>query len=491
MPKIQLLDSTVSDQIAAGEVVERPSSVVKELVENALDAGAASVRVDLEEAGRGLIRVSDDGEGMEAEDLALSVLRHATSKIRSSADLARLDSFGFRGEALPSIASVSMLRLLSRALGAEQGHVLDVEGGKVGVLRPQGRAQGSTVEVRRLFYNVPARLKFLKADSTESGRINTEMGQMALARPDVAFSLSHDGRSVLDLPRTGDPLQRLAKLWGASMASAALAVDHSEFGLRVWGWVAPPQLSQARRSGQWLYVNGRVVEHRLLGYQLSQAFGSLLPHGRHAVAALFIEIPGEDVDVNVHPAKREVRFRREGQVLDCLRHAVGSALRAANLYTGVDLSASASQGNTPGAWNPGAARAYPEAGGWGPAQAGPSWPVSAASGGQGEAASFLDRLPDTAKPSHVEASPWTLPRPRRPGQTGPLPWPSSTVPTSYARIPRGWWWWTSTRPMSGCSMSASSKPGLAKPSRVRSCFCPKGYRSRKPRLNDWRSGRHL
>jgi DNA mismatch repair protein MutL len=415
MPKIQLLDSTVSDQIAAGEVVERPSSVVKELVENALDAGAASVRVDLEEAGRALIRVSDDGEGMDREDLRLSVLRHATSKIRSSADLAHLDSFGFRGEALPSIASVSRLRLVSRARGAGEGYALDVEGGAVGAPRPQGRAEGSTVEVRSLFYNVPARLKFLKSDATESGRIHTELGQMALARPEVAFNLTQDGRSVLDLPKAGEPLQRLAKLWGASLAGAALAVNHAESGLRVWGWVAPPQLSQARRSGQWLYVNGRVVEHRLLGYQLGQAFGSLLPHGRHAVAALFLEVPGEAVDVNVHPAKREVRFRQEGLVLDCLRHGVTAALRAANLYAGIDLAASG-RGGEAQAWRPGATGGTAALGtqaGWSgarPAAGDGTWSGAGAQPGPGTVSdSLLDRLPDTARPSHVEASPWTLP----------------------------------------------------------------------------------
>jgi DNA mismatch repair protein MutL len=340
MPRIQLLDSTVADQIAAGEVVERPSSVVKELVENALDAGAEQLRVDLEEAGRKLIRVSDDGGGMDAEDLALSVKRHATSKIRSSEDLLRLGSFGFRGEALPSIASVSQFLISSRTPAEEAGHRLVVDGGSAGPVQPDGRAPGTTVEVRRLFFNTPARLKFLKADATESSKVVADLSQLALAHPGVSFRLSIDSRLSLDLNAAG-PAERLAQLWGRSLADQALPVDLREEGLRVHGWCAPPQLSRSNRSGQWLYVNGRPVEHRQLGYHLGQAYGSLMPHGRHAVAALFLELPLDQVDVNVHPAKREVRFRREGVVLDLIRHGVAQALRAANLYTGIELERSA------------------------------------------------------------------------------------------------------------------------------------------------------
>ena len=258
MPKIQLLDSTVSDQIAAGEVVERPSSVVKELVENALDAGARSVRVEMDEAGRGLIRVSDDGDGMDADDLALSVRRHATSKIRTASDLMNLGSFGFRGEALPSIASVSILRMVSRARGASEARALDVDAGEVGAVRPASRSEGTTVEVRRLFHNTPARLKFLKSDATETGRVQSELSQMALARPDVAFHLVQDGRAGLELPATPKGRERLRQLWGASLAGTALPVEHAENGVRVFGWVSPPQLSRGNRAGQWLYVNGKI-----------------------------------------------------------------------------------------------------------------------------------------------------------------------------------------------------------------------------------------
>ncbi|HTB22123.1 MAG TPA: DNA mismatch repair endonuclease MutL [bacterium] len=416
MPKIALLDSTVSDQIAAGEVVERPSSVVKELVENALDAGAKQVRVEVDEAGRGLIRVADDGEGMDAEDLALSVKRHATSKIRATDDLLSLSSFGFRGEALPSIASVSRTRIVTRARGAQQAWGLEVEGGRVGALSPQGRAEGTTIEVRRLFYNTPARLKFLKSDTTENGRIASDLSQMALAHPDVAFHLVSGGRIALDLPAAAQGSERLRQLWGGSLAGAALPVDHGENGVHVRGWIAPPQLSRGQRSGQWLYVNRRVVEHRQLGFHLSQAFGSLLPHGRHAVAALFVELPSVQVDVNVHPAKREVRFRQESQVLDCIRHGVTAALRSANLYTGIDLAASAS---LPSGALQSLHRMPPHYG------AAPSHASEAVHGFVKPLAvplaettadsehpllgSLLPRSASSAQPSHTQASPWTLP----------------------------------------------------------------------------------
>jgi DNA mismatch repair protein MutL len=334
--KIHLLDSATADQIAAGEVIERPSSVVKELVENALDAGARRIEVQMEEGGRKLIRVSDDGEGMGPEDLALSVRRHATSKIKSSADLAGLASFGFRGEALPSIASVSHFLLTSRRDG-ESAHSLLVNGGQAQAVHPASRGTGSTVEVRGLFYNTPARLKFLKADHTETSKALADLSHLALSHPETGFFASIDGKKSLDLPPVAEARQRLEQLWGRSLAEASLAADHGADGLHLEGWVAPPQLSRSNRGGQWLYVNGRSVEHRQLGYHLTQAYGSLLPHGRHGVAALFVTLPSAELDVNVHPAKREVRFRKESQVLDLIRHGVAKALGQAALYTSLPM----------------------------------------------------------------------------------------------------------------------------------------------------------
>jgi DNA mismatch repair protein MutL len=432
MSKIQLLPSTVADQIAAGEVVERPSSVVKELVENYLDAGAAKVEVDLEQAGKRLIRVSDDGEGMGPEDLALSIRRHATSKIRRSEDLQDLRSFGFRGEALPSIASVSKFRLSSRARGSAEGAALQVEGGEVSAPRPEGRAVGSTVEVRDLFFNTPARLKFLKNDATEAGRAQSDLSQLSLAHPGVAFQLRQDGRLALDLPVAAGA-ERLAGLWGPSLANAALAVEHSEAGVSVTGWVAPPQLSRGNRALQWLYVNQRPVEHRGLGFQLSQAYGSLLPHGRHPVAALFVTVDPGAVDVNVHPAKREVRFRQESAVMDAIRHGVAASLRKADLFKGMDLGQAASfssgSGEPPGSGEP--SRAAWGGGGrlglnslsdagtavrpWG--QGGL---INIPTSGEGSG-NLLDREVNSAVPSHVQASPWAMNLPRASKPDWPVP----------------------------------------------------------------------
>jgi DNA mismatch repair protein MutL len=392
MPRIHLLDPVVSDQIAAGEVVERPSSVVKELVENALDAGATRVRVELEDAGRKLIRVVDDGLGMDAEDLGLCVKRHATSKIRRADDLLSLGSFGFRGEALPSIASVSQFLISSRQPAASEGARLVVDGGVLGPVQPDGRAPGTTVEVRRLFFNTPARLKFLKADVTESGKVVADLSRLALAHPGVGFALTVDGRSSLDLAPAAGP-ERLAQLWGRSLAEQALPVDLSEDGLRVHGWCAPPQLSRGNRGAQWLYVNGRPVEHRQLGYHLAQAYGSLMPHGRHAVAALFLELPPEQVDVNVHPAKREVRFRREGLVLDLIRHGVTAALRKADLFTGIELAQS------PSPSRPGPSRPWQ-----GEGLSNPGHLRAGSSYGLEEPQGFFVREATGAAPSHVAPS---------------------------------------------------------------------------------------
>jgi DNA mismatch repair protein MutL len=278
-PKIHLLDSATADQIAAGEVVERPSSVVKELVENALDAEATRIEVDLEEGGRKLIRISDNGEGMGPEDLALSIKRHATSKIRRAQDLEAVATFGFRGEALPSIASVSKFTLTTRTATGEACQI-KVEGGQAGQVGPASRAQGSTVEVRNLFYNTPARLKFLKTDGTEVSRAMADLSQQALGHPGAAFHVSVDGKKNLELPAVKEPIQRLEQLWGRSLTQVALPVEGNEEGVSVRGWIAPPQHARGNRTGQWLFVNGRVVEHRQLGFHLAQAFGSLLPHGR-------------------------------------------------------------------------------------------------------------------------------------------------------------------------------------------------------------------
>lgn len=326
-PKIHILDAEVSNQIAAGEVVERPASVVKELAENSLDAGASRIDVEIEGSGQRLIRVSDDGHGMGPQDLALSVMRHATSKIKDASELMSIASFGFRGEALPSIASVSTFSVASREEGSSEAWSL-LPGQAPA---PAALAQGTRIEVRDLFYNTPARLKFLKAASTESSRIQQDLLKLALAHPRVAFSLRLDGKVSMDFPKAPDFRERAAQALGSGFLAESLELHFASRAARVSGWAGLPRQNRSNRSGQYLFVNRRAVEHKLLGFTLSQAYGSLIAHGRHAVALLYVEIPEGEVDVNVHPAKREVRFKDERAVLDAIRHAVTDALNKASL----------------------------------------------------------------------------------------------------------------------------------------------------------------
>lgn len=356
--KIHILDSTVSNQIAAGEVVERPSSVVKELVENSLDAGATRIDVDLEQSGQRLIRVSDNGWGMGPDDLKLSVRRHATSKISDASQLMSVSSFGFRGEALPSIASVSKFSVSSREQGSSDAWKLKVEGGTESVLEAADTASGTEIEVRDLFYNTPARLKFLKAASTESGRVQQDLIRLALPHPDTSFRLRLDNKVSIDFPKVKNLRERAGQALGTSFLAESLELNLSEGGVRVSGWAGLPKQHRSNRSGQHLFINRRAVEHKLLGFTLSQAYGSLIAHGRHAVALLFVELESGDVDVNVHPAKREVRFKNERAVLDAIRHAIVNALSKASLMASYALPqagpppASAPYSTAPQAWPP-------------------------------------------------------------------------------------------------------------------------------------------
>ena len=315
MPIRQLPD-TLINQIAAGEVVERPASVVKELVENALDAGAFRIDIDLEEGGVRLIRIRDDGAGIVADELPLAIARHATSKIASLDDLEGVTTLGFRGEALPSIASVSRFALISRRADAAHGSSLEVEGGRVGEITPKPHPQGTTVEVRDLFFNVPARRKFLRAERTELGHIEEWLRQLALARPDVELRVSHNGRASRRWKGEADMVSvaglsnaRLNETLGEEFARHALRIDHSAAGLRLHGWIAQPAYNRASADQQYLYVNGRSVRDRSIAHAVKQAYADVLFHGRQPAYVLFLELDPRRVDVNVHPAKHEVRFR--------------------------------------------------------------------------------------------------------------------------------------------------------------------------------------
>ncbi|QDI03664.1 DNA mismatch repair endonuclease MutL [Xanthomonas cerealis] len=324
---IRQLPEILINQIAAGEVVERPASVVKELVENALDAGARRVDIDLEEGGVRLIRIRDDGGGIPPEELLLAVSRHATSKIASLDDLESVGTLGFRGEALPSIASVSRFTLASRRPGDEHGAALQVDGGKVGQVQPRAQAPGTTVEVRELFYNVPARRKFLRAERTELGHIEEWLRSLALARPDVELRVSHNGKPSRRY-KPGDLYSdaRLGETLGEDFARQALRVDHSGAGLRLHGWIAQPHYSRASADQQYLYVNGRSVRDRSVAHAVKMAYGDVLFHGRQPAYVLFLELEPARVDVNVHPAKHEVRFRDARLIHDFVYRTLQDAL---------------------------------------------------------------------------------------------------------------------------------------------------------------------
>ena len=326
---IQSLPDTLVNQIAAGEVVERPSSVVKELVENALDAGATRLDIDLEEGGVRLIRVRDDGAGLPAGELALALCRHATSKIASLDDLEQVATLGFRGEALPSIASVSRFALASRTAAQEHGARLEVDGGRGSDVQPHPHPVGTTVEVRDLFFNVPARRRFLKAERTELGHIEEWLRSLALARPDVELRVAHNGRAsrhYRPARGVGERILRVAEALGEGFTGECLAIEHAGASLRLHGWVGLPTASRSSADQQYFYVNGRAVRDRTVVHAVRQAYADVLFHGRHPAFVLFLECDPRQVDVNVHPAKHEVRFREQRLVHDFIYRTLHEAL---------------------------------------------------------------------------------------------------------------------------------------------------------------------
>jgi len=329
MAQIQILSEQLCNKIAAGEVVERPASVVKELLENSLDAGADEVVVELERGGKSLIRVSDNGCGMLEEDAFLCLERHATSKIRHEDDLAAIGTLGFRGEALPSIASVSRLRLTTRAAESEAGSEIYIEGGVVKRTGEVGMPVGTTIEVRNLFFNTPARRKFLRRDETELGHISDMVTKQALGYPGVRFTLVHQGRTLVET-RPGENLQeRVAALMGRQIAGSMLLLDQQAEGLHLNGLLAPPDVSRATTANIYFFINGRVIRDRVVQHALLDGYRGLLMKGRYPVMVLFLQIDPHQVDVNVHPTKHEVRFRDQRRVHDFLVAAVRNALRPA------------------------------------------------------------------------------------------------------------------------------------------------------------------
>jgi DNA mismatch repair protein MutL len=327
MAKVRILPERVANQIAAGEVIERPAAVVKELTENALDAGATRVVVEFAHAGRSLIRVDDNGHGMSADDARTALERHATSKIADSADLDRLSTFGFRGEALPSIASVSRFTLQTREAGQDSGTEIIVNAGRVVHQKACGRPVGTRIDVEHLFEPVPARRKFLKSDRTESGHIIDCVRLYALACPATSFALYEDGREVFKSPECTSLADRISEIFGRNAAEGLLPIDFAESGMRLTGLVGPPGVGRATRHDMVAFVNTRPVDSRTINGALMESYRESVPQGRYPVAFVFLECGPSEVDVNVHPAKREVRFRSEALVRGFIIRAILSRLR--------------------------------------------------------------------------------------------------------------------------------------------------------------------
>ena len=338
MAKVKVMTDSLASQVAAGEVVERPSSVVKELIENSLDAGAKSINVIIERGGKALIKVIDDGEGMSREDAILSIERHATSKLIKSSDLNKISTFGFRGEALPSIASVSRFTLSTRQHEALVGTEILIDGGKIKDVRDSGDAPGTQVEIRSLFFNVPARKKFLRTDSTENSRIETVVRIAAISRYDVGFSLRHGKREIFKLGPATKPIDRILDLIGSSYADGLIELcHHGESGndLSLTGWVSAPGVSVTTRRMQFVFVNDRPVESLLIKTACREAYKGMAERGSHPLIFLFLDIDPSEVDVNIHPSKKEIKFKNEksvqseitSSIVDVLRSSVSKSIR--------------------------------------------------------------------------------------------------------------------------------------------------------------------
>lgn len=327
MSRIRLLPETVASQVAAGEVVERPASVVKELVENSIDAGARKIDILIRRGGIASMRVVDDGSGMDRDDALLSLERHATSKIRSVADLEAVGTLGFRGEALPSIASVSRFRLTTREQNAVAGTEIVVNGGKIDIVRDGGEAPGTQVEVRSLFYNVPARRKFLRAENTESRNIEHQLHLQAIGHPQIAFTFARDERAIFQLPPTSNLDDRIRDLYGSDLLDQLLTVNGFDSSrVRISGLIGRAGLSRQTRSQQLVFVNGRAIESPLITTAIREGYRTALMKGQYPVTFLFVEVEPGEVDVNVHPAKREVRFRDPNTVRESIARAIQETL---------------------------------------------------------------------------------------------------------------------------------------------------------------------
>jgi len=326
MSQIRILPETIINRIAAGEVVERPASVVKELVENAIDANATRVDINIEAGGRNLISIADNGYGMTSEELPLAIERHATSKINDD-NLLDIQHFGFRGEALPSIASVSRMRIASCKNGASQGFAIEINGGNKSDIMPAPISVGTKIDIRNLFFTTPARLKFLKSERTEQSAISDVIRRMAIAYPAVAFTIRNETKNLLNLPATSDIIQRIDAIISPDFSKNSIVIEQNRDDIQLHGYIGLPTFSRGNSAHQYLYVNNRPVREKLLAGAIRAAYGDFLPRDRHPMVVLFLDIPTDEVDVNVHPAKLEVRFRDASAVRGLIVGAIKSALQ--------------------------------------------------------------------------------------------------------------------------------------------------------------------
>jgi DNA mismatch repair protein MutL len=326
MSKIRILPEILSNKIAAGEVVERPAAVVKELVENALDAGATRIMVEVQSGGRALIRVSDNGCGMGHDDALLAIERYATSKIYEDRDLYSIRTLGFRGEALPSIAAVSRFALVSREASADAGIEIFIDGGKIKKVSETGAPPGTMVTVKQLFFNTPARRKFLKTVGTEMGHIADMVAGISLGHPQIGFRLIHNAKTVKNWPATDAAVQRVMDVLGADLKGNLHRIEFENNGIAVSGWISAPRIVRKTSRGLFIYVNGRLVRDRIIGHALFKGYSQRLVKGRFPVAVVFIKVPFDEVDVNVHPTKNEVRFARQREVHEAVRRTVAQTL---------------------------------------------------------------------------------------------------------------------------------------------------------------------
>jgi DNA mismatch repair protein MutL len=332
MNKIKVLPDNLANQIAAGEVVERPASVVKELIENAIDAGGTRIQIDIELGGRRLIAISDDGEGMSRDDAILSFERHATSKIRTLEDLSHIGTLGFRGEALASVASVAKVDLLTKTANDEMATRVVVEGGKLIDVKDAARNTGTTISVRDLFFNTPARRKFMRSEATENYHLTNIVQHYALAHPEVGFRLTNNGREIIRASPAKDLRERGFQLFGPNLLESLLPVSGGrDFVAKISGFISAPRERRTTRDSQYFFVNNRFVRDKTISGGLLEGFRSVLPHGVYPVAFLFLDIPVEEIDVNVHPAKTEIRFRRGEAVKDVIAEAVRNTLAKAGI----------------------------------------------------------------------------------------------------------------------------------------------------------------